>query len=142
MYRIATIQHLPAQQSQLASSWQTKIKQAVTQYRPCIITKNKPIYIYIYIYICTHQYVHSWATNQSLSREWTYPLAQSGMYQWPWISPSSVFISSLQNPTWLVTHQNADFIIFTQPLRSGRIWHKINSLAEFNRFEFRVFLLD
>ena len=26
------------------------------------------------------------------------------------------------------------FIIFTQPLRSGRIWHKVNFLAEFNRF--------
>ena len=28
-----------------------------------------------------------------------------------------------------------------QPLRSGRIWHKVNFLAEFDRFEFRVFLL-
>ena len=28
-----------------------------------------------------------------------------------------------------------------QPLRSGRIWHKANFKAEFNRFEFRVFLL-
>ena len=28
-----------------------------------------------------------------------------------------------------------------QPLRSGRIWHKVNFLAEFNRFEFRAFLL-
>ena len=28
-----------------------------------------------------------------------------------------------------------------QPLRSGRIWHKVNFKAEFNRFEFRVFLL-
>ena len=28
-----------------------------------------------------------------------------------------------------------------QPLRSDRIWHKVNSLAEFHRFEFRVFLL-
>ena len=29
-----------------------------------------------------------------------------------------------------------------QPLRSGRIWHKVNFFqAEFNRFEFRVFLL-
>ena len=27
-----------------------------------------------------------------------------------------------------------------QPLRSGRIWHKVNFKAEFNRFEFRVFL--
>ena len=26
-----------------------------------------------------------------------------------------------------------------QPLRSGRIWHKVNFYAEFNRFEFRVF---
>ena len=33
--------------------------------------------------------------------------------------------------------------IFTQPLHSGRIWHKVNFLAEFNRFQFRVFpLLD
>ena len=31
------------------------------------------------------------------------------------------------------------FIIFTQPLH--RIWHKVNFYAEFNRFEFRVFLL-
>ena len=28
-----------------------------------------------------------------------------------------------------------------QPLRSGRIWHKVNFKAEFNRSEFRVFLL-
>ena len=28
-----------------------------------------------------------------------------------------------------------------QPLHSGRIWHKVNFLAEFNRFEFTVFLL-
>ena len=28
-----------------------------------------------------------------------------------------------------------------QPLRSGRIWHKVNFLVEFNRFEFRFFLL-
>ena len=28
-----------------------------------------------------------------------------------------------------------------QPLQSGRIWHKVNFQAEFNRFEFRVFLL-
>ena len=28
-----------------------------------------------------------------------------------------------------------------QPLRSGRIWHKVNFEAEFNMFEFRVFLL-
>ena len=32
-------------------------------------------------------------------------------------------------------------ILFTQPLRSGRIWHKVNFQVEFNRFEFRVFLL-
>ena len=30
-----------------------------------------------------------------------------------------------------------------QPLRSGRIWHKVNLQVEFYRFEFRVFsLLD
>ena len=28
-----------------------------------------------------------------------------------------------------------------QPLNSGRIWHKVHFQAEFNRFEFRVFLL-
>ena len=28
-----------------------------------------------------------------------------------------------------------------QPLRSGRKWHKVNFLVDFNRFEFRVFLL-
>ena len=31
--------------------------------------------------------------------------------------------------------------IFTQPLRSGRIWHKVIFWAKSNRFEFRVFLL-
>ena len=30
-----------------------------------------------------------------------------------------------------------DYHIY-QPLRSGRIWHKVNFYAEFNRFEFRV----
>ena len=29
-----------------------------------------------------------------------------------------------------------EITIFTQPLRSGRIWHKVNFEAEFNRFEF------
>ena len=29
-----------------------------------------------------------------------------------------------------------------QPLRSGRIWHKVNFEAEFNRFEFRVLPLQ
>ena len=28
-----------------------------------------------------------------------------------------------------------------QPHRSGKIWHKVNFKAEFNRFEFRIFLL-
>ena len=28
------------------------------------------------------------------------------------------------------------FIIFTETLHSGRIWHKVNFLAEFNGFEF------
>ena len=33
-------------------------------------------------------------------------------------------------------------ILFTQPLHPGTIWHKVNFFkAEFNRFEFRVFLL-
>ena len=32
-------------------------------------------------------------------------------------------------------------IIIYQPLRSGRIWHKVNFYAEFNRFEFWVFLI-
>ena len=31
--------------------------------------------------------------------------------------------------------------VFTQPLRSGRVRHKVNLLGEFNRFEVRVFLL-
>ena len=30
-------------------------------------------------------------------------------------------------------------VLFTQPIRSCRIWHKVNFEAEFNRFEFRVF---
>ena len=33
-----------------------------------------------------------------------------------------------------------DYHIY-QPLRPGRIWQKVNFLAEFNRFEFWVFLL-
>ena len=32
--------------------------------------------------------------------------------------------------------RNKTFLIFTQPLRSGRIWHKVKFSAEFNRFEF------
>ena len=37
---------------------------------------------------------------------------------------------------------NATTVHIYQPLRSGRIWHKVNFFkAEFNRFEFRVFLL-
>ena len=54
MCRITTILTLIGSGFQLVSSWQTKIKQAVTQYRPCTITKtrNKPIYIYIYTLIC------------------------------------------------------------------------------------------
>ena len=33
--------------------------------------------------------------------------------------------------------KNSDGTIY-QPLRSGRIWHKVNFLAEFNRFQFGV----
>ena len=33
------------------------------------------------------------------------------------------------------------YYYITQPLRSGRIWHKANFLAEFNWLEFGVFLL-
>ena len=29
---------------------------------------------------------------------------------------------------------SVDAILFTQPLHSGRIWHKVNFKAEFNRF--------
>ena len=38
---------------------------------------------------------------------------------------------------WL--RMNSYYPIY-QPHRSGRIWHKVNFWAEFNRFEFRVFL--
>ena len=31
--------------------------------------------------------------------------------------------------------------IFTQSFRSGRIWHKVNFSADFNRFDFRLSLL-
>ena len=40
---------------------------------------------------------------------------------------------------WIILIQNLYHIY--QPLSSDRIWHKVNFLAEFNRFEFRVFLL-
>ena len=36
---------------------------------------------------------------------------------------------------------DATTINIYQPLRSGRIWHKVNFYAEFNRLEFRVFFL-
>ena len=42
---------------------------------------------------------------------------------------------------WSCIFQNKNNHIY-QPLRSGKIWHKVNFSAEFNRFEFRVFLLD
>ena len=46
---------------------------------------------------------------------------------------------------WTRVTDDNDYTMGTstiQPLRSGRIWHNVNSLAEFNRFEFRVFLLQ
>ena len=43
---------------------------------------NNTIYIYIYIYI------HSWASNQSLSKDWTYPHAHNGMPQYIYIKMS------------------------------------------------------
>ena len=52
----------------------------------------------------------------------------------------------LASPLGGIQHGNIDneykfLILFTQPLRSGRIWHKVNFKAEFKGFEFRVFLL-
>ena len=40
----------------------------------------------------------------------------------------------------MIDYLEKNFIHIYLPLRSGRIWHKVNFLAEFNRFEFRVFL--
>ena len=32
-------------------------------------------------------------------------------------------------------------IVFTQPLRTSRMWHYVNFQVEFNKFKFRVFFL-
>ena len=55
-----------------------------------------------------------------------------------WINVSIVNRIKEEKSLALLTYM---YILFTQPLRSDRIWHKVNFLAEFNIFEFRVFLL-
>ena len=50
------------------------------------------------------------------------------------------FQKSLQ-AVWHDDDDDDDDYTIYQPLRSGRIWHKVNFLAEFNRFKFRVSLL-
>ena len=77
--KIITI--LTGSAAQLASSWQTKIKWAVTQYRPCYVNE------WASIYACQHS--HSWAGNQSLPREWTQPPAHHGT---PWCAYNLPFL--------------------------------------------------
>ena len=52
-----------------------------------------------------------------------------------WIFPKSLFF-------FLNSRPYSTCICISQPLCSGRIWHKVNFQVKFNRFEFRVFLLD
>ena len=47
-----------------------------------------------------------------------------------------IFISSATDFQYYVSIN-----VFTQPLRTSKMWLKVNLSAEFYRFEFRVFLL-
>ena len=59
--------------------------------------------------------------------------------KWPNSSISPIDTTLSDSTTLAQSGLGSDPIY--QPLRSGRILHKVNFEAEFNRFEFRVFLL-
>ena len=66
---------------------------------------------------------YKWKTKQ----QWNHLKSQiSGMYIW---------LHKLFCPYFVA----ANTYHIYQPLRSGRIWHKVNFQADFNRFQFRVF---
>ena len=56
------------------------------------------------------------------------------------ISPDPKNLTAIFN--WTLFHNPRILSIHNyQPLRSGRIWHKVDFSAKFNRFEFKVSLL-
>ena len=59
--------------------------------------------------------------------------------------PSALVIISINITlvfhSFLVLRWGSSTYPIYQPLRSGKIWHKVNFEAEFNRFELRIFLL-
>ena len=71
---------------------------------------------------------------------------------WHWITHEGWYAIKQENRNWnwnLSIYRSIYLSIFFrlvsihiyQPLRSGRIWQEVNFYAEFNKFEFRVFLL-
>ena len=57
----------------------------------------------------------------------------------------SVFISMSQgilSVSLSTTYSDWYTYLFTHPFWTSRMWHKVNFLAEFNKFQFIVFLLD
>ena len=109
------------------------------------------VYIYIYIYIFRNKLVYKrfWIWYLGFYHIVIYMSFRLNVFFWR-------FIIIKINLHWCF-HCDRDVILFNfricvckcpiginpiyQPLRSGRIWYKVNFLAEFNRFEFRVFFL-
>ena len=60
--------------------------------------------------------------------------------QWEFSGISAQILCVAQNKNNILKHKILFYHIY-QPLHLGRIWHKVNFEAEFNKFEFRVFLL-
>ena len=93
----------------------------------CIFIKwlyNIYIYIYIYIYINIYIYIYIYIAGAALSILFTQSLM--------WYNQLRIHLNSNIRETgghWKKC-------IFTQPLRTSRIWHKGNFMTNFNRLDF------
>ena len=99
-----------------------------------------PMYLYInvcmVIYICIHVYLLSGA--RSNGNDGILHLPQSSKSK---ASQLDAVFCHTQDRRGQINTYTYIYLPIYQPLHSGRIWHKDNFWAAFNRSEFRVFLL-
>ena len=81
-----------------------------------------------------HLFSHGWSNSSLRFIDWTLSSTTAPSQRGPESNGNERVIYISQDRGLELYH-------IYQPLRSGRIWHKVNFEAEFNRFELRVFLL-
>ena len=79
----------------------------------------------------------TWDNLQKLNKK----TGRVGNWRMSWNHPMYCIVKICQNTE--KSHGDLRRLVahIYQPLSSSRIWHKVNFYAEFNRFEFRIFLL-